>query len=732
MIPKKNDSSALLSCLLLFFLLTSAPVAALTLYSVQSGGTWSSSQATQNLFNTARDGSGTFFSGGTTNLSLHDIVIQSGSPVQIQGFVSCRSMTVESGGLIEGLTGTSFNVLMVSRDVTVDGIFGTIPPSMPVALHKKLGLTINGNTSNHTLGGQGDIYIAKLSINTGSTTVTITSDVTLYSFHFFGWQDVLTMAASGGPVEQTLVINSGVHVEAWGDVWLDGGVGYGNTQGLANIDLFGNMTIDGGNLFLKTDNNVNDNIFTVHNGGKLRINTPVIGSQLIGDSNPQPGTKASKLIIEGILETELSDYILTNDNSLSQIIPSVGSTMRLVGGGGQAIDPDVLNATYSSIELAGSGTAVLGADITIDDQLVFVNGGIDIGSFNLWLAYPYSSASRLPWSGEGSAKYISTSGSGEVIFYLPPTNVQVEALLPVGNGSYTPVGIANRGGSDDFMRVRIANEMLSHGTTGTPLSTGIVQKTWHIREEDSNAPNTVDIYVLWNAADEGNNFNRTSCFITHYENGEWDTYNASPASPSNGQFLSLRQNVTSYSPFAVRQSGPLPVSWGAITASQEGDFLNLQWRTLTEDGSDYFDILHSTDGHIYKVAGQQIAAGYTTTPRNYAFNFEASYAPVHYLRLRQVDFDGVVHYSRTLQLKTTQTDAWRVLTRTGSGQLIIERSGALGQVFPYQLIGADGRVYKRGIFASNQLTLNINIQFLPKGMYWLIGESQVALPVFLR
>ncbi|MDO6388886.1 LamG-like jellyroll fold domain-containing protein [Pontibacter sp. BT731] len=77
-------------------------------------------------------------------------------------------------------------------------------------------------------------------------------------------------------------------------------------------------------------------------------------------------------------------------------------------------------------------------------------------------------------------------------------------------------------------------------------------------------------------------------------------------------------------------------------------FVVLDWRTLYELETDFFDIERSEDGENFTSIGQVKASGTTTAPIDYTFTDETPLKDQGYYRLRLVRLDGTASYSNII------------------------------------------------------------------------------------
>ena len=94
---------------------------------------------------------------------------------------------------------------------------------------------------------------------------------------------------------------------------------------------------------------------------------------------------------------------------------------------------------------------------------------------------------------------------------------------------------------------------------------------------------------------------------------------------------------------------PLPVNLAAFWATSVNEGIKLNWRTSSETSNDYFVIERSINAISFEVISNQIIGQHNSNVSlDYNFTDIKPYGKVNYYRLKQVDTDGSVHYSRII------------------------------------------------------------------------------------
>ena len=112
------------------------------------------------------------------------------------------------------------------------------------------------------------------------------------------------------------------------------------------------------------------------------------------------------------------------------------------------------------------------ADIDIDNQLIFTNSGIQLGNFNLTMSKTFAiGAVSDVFQNASDTKFIETTGSGSIKAYVPGGNFfnPGDITWPIGNGTFNELIFENYGIADN-MSIRIDNQVLDNGNTGSPVT----------------------------------------------------------------------------------------------------------------------------------------------------------------------------------------------------------------------------------------------------------------------
>jgi hypothetical protein len=129
----------------------------------------------------------------------------------------------------------------------------------------------------------------------------------------------------------------------------------------------------------------------------------------------------------------------------------------------------------------------------------------------------------------------------------------------------------------------------------------------------------------------------------------------------------------------VSNSRVLPVSMLYFTGRSEASSNLLEWATASELNNDYFIVERSADGMEFTPAGRVKGKGTSSVRSAYAFADTRPLPGLSYYRLRQVDYNGEVHYpAQTISLSRRESYSSRlsVYPNPGNGtELYVKMSG---------------------------------------------------------
>ena len=172
-------------------------------------------------------------------------------------------------------------------------------------------------------------------------------------------------------------------------------------------------------------------------------------------------------------------------------------------------------------------------------------------------------------------------------------------------------------------------------------------------------------------------------------------------------------------------TGAVPVTLLDFTAQKNSSYVLLKWYATFEASFRQYDVERSTDGisfnKIGEVAGQNLA-NYFFTDNNLPKN-----ALVYY-RLKMVDLDGRSRYSKVISIRLNNDPSDAVVyPNPTAGALHIKLYEPLQANSSLEIADITGRIVKKQSVNANDLNINIDIQNLSAGRYFIkiINNRQV-------
>lgn len=167
----------------------------------------------------------------------------------------------------------------------------------------------------------------------------------------------------------------------------------------------------------------------------------------------------------------------------------------------------------------------------------------------------------------------------------------------------------------------------------------------------------------------------------------------------------------------------LPVEVTYFRAQADKEMVQLEWETATELSNEGFEILSSEDGQHFEYIGFVAGAGSATTETAYSFTHRHPYAGENYYKLKQIDFDGSIAYSKIIRVIVESSMSVVVYpSPIPAGQTAhLRYQLSKGEWLTYQLIDLHGHVYQdRQLYLEAGLhELPIDLSQMPSGIYYV-------------
>jgi len=165
----------------------------------------------------------------------------------------------------------------------------------------------------------------------------------------------------------------------------------------------------------------------------------------------------------------------------------------------------------------------------------------------------------------------------------------------------------------------------------------------------------------------------------------------------------------------------LPVELSSFEAATDNGKALLSWTTESETNNDYFQIERSGDGRSWQSIGRVNGEGTSLAPTDYQFVDPSPNSGTNYYRLRQVDFDGSIHFSPivTLNLPPALSASISVYPNPFVQEIHIAQLPQGQGHWQMQLVNANGQVLHRSLIDGQTPQTSIDVEDMPNGLYVL-------------
>ena len=166
----------------------------------------------------------------------------------------------------------------------------------------------------------------------------------------------------------------------------------------------------------------------------------------------------------------------------------------------------------------------------------------------------------------------------------------------------------------------------------------------------------------------------------------------------------------------------LPVQFTSFNANKSTNSVVLNWNTASEQNNDRFVIEKSNDNQNFNPIGEIIGAGNTALSHSYSFTDMNLLNGSSYYRLKQIDFDGNINYSKIVTVTNiVSKNINNLLPNPFSNELNVYISSTANTQANVELIDMLGRVHYTGIeiLSTGDNKVTINTQHLTDGIYFV-------------
>ncbi|RMG70637.1 MAG: hypothetical protein D6722_08435 [Bacteroidetes bacterium] len=163
-----------------------------------------------------------------------------------------------------------------------------------------------------------------------------------------------------------------------------------------------------------------------------------------------------------------------------------------------------------------------------------------------------------------------------------------------------------------------------------------------------------------------------------------------------------------------------PVEWLSVEATPLSyGVVGLSWQTASETNSSHFVVERTVDGQVFEPIGLVPAAGFSSDVRSYEFVDREAERRISIYRLRQVDQDGKISFSKQVQVifDKLSDDMW-VYPNPGEDKVYLRLpEKPRGATLSLRILDAAGRTVYTGAPIHRTDALPLDVSQLPTDLY---------------
>ena len=183
--------------------------------------------------------------------------------------------------------------------------------------------------------------------------------------------------------------------------------------------------------------------------------------------------------------------------------------------------------------------------------------------------------------------------------------------------------------------------------------------------------------------------------------------------------------------FPIAPNAPLPVVLDQFTASNKDCTPTLEWSTLQEMNSSYFEVERkSSTENQFTTIGKVDAQINSSLKTNYSFSDQKLENGLYHYRLKMVDLDGNFSYSRvtSLNMFCGNTSEINVYPNPSQGELNITLNTNYDDIYQVAVVDMMGRYHVQGTydFTNGLNTIKLNLTSLPTGNYNVVITNNIT------
>ena len=191
--------------------------------------------------------------------------------------------------------------------------------------------------------------------------------------------------------------------------------------------------------------------------------------------------------------------------------------------------------------------------------------------------------------------------------------------------------------------------------------------------------------------------------------------------------------------YTINLLNGLPVEGLRLSAGLSGTIVTLNWKTLSESNTSYFEVERSTDNRSFGKTGNRVnAAGSSVNEKLYKQTDDLKdlqAASIVYYRIKLTDIDGKVSYSNVTAVRISKAVGIKAWPNPFVNSVQVQINSLVNTEIELRITDVEGRTIlvqrNQVIRGNNQLSIE-NLHRLASGSYLLevINKSDLSTTIF--
>lgn len=362
-------------------------------------------------------------------------------------------------------------------------------------------------------------------------------------------------------------------------------------------------------------------------------------------------------------------------------------------------------------------TLVLQRSISISDRILFTQGFISLGNFDVDLG----TTAFLQNENENSR--FTGNGSGAVIFTTTlnaPANANPANLGAIISSAQNLGSTTIRRGHDVQTNAGGTGNSIRRHYDILPTNTSNLNATLRMQYFDGELNSLDENALVFFKNDNGTSWVPQG-FSTRNTAGNWVE----------------KTGINTFRSWTLSAAGnALPVIFKLFNVQCSGANVIVSWTTAQEQNSSRFDIQKSMDGVQWATMSSASAAGTSTGEMNYAYTDQYA-VPNNYYRIAAVDKDGKIVYTSILRSSCGGSkEVFKLWPNPVQRTLFVNIVADASTTATIKFFDVKGVLVKeqRSAIQRGSNQLNIDLGNLPQGMYavqaeWNNGQSKNTMQI---